>query len=159
MSTRQVRPPSLISSLFTRCLYALQLGNVYIADYGNSRIRKVTMSTTTTSSPRYNSLLCTPHLMSHFFLHFLLLARVLPWPHIPQLQLRRYRHQLVVYQLVYHLLLRCNHYQPRHLAHLLCHPPLIPPTHRVCVCISWSHRDLRVYPQPRTRVIKCLMTR
>ena len=45
MSTRQVRLPSLISSLFTRYLYALQLGNVHIADTDNHRIRKVTVST------------------------------------------------------------------------------------------------------------------
>ena len=45
MSTRQVSQPSLISSLFTRYLYALQLGSVYIADMYNNRIRKVTVST------------------------------------------------------------------------------------------------------------------
>ena len=56
MSTRQVSQPSLITSLFTRYLRALQLGNVYIADYGNNRIHKVTMSTVT-SSPRYLLLL------------------------------------------------------------------------------------------------------
>jgi hypothetical protein len=45
MSTRQVSQPSLISSFFTRYLYVLQLGNVYIADTDNNRIRMVTVST------------------------------------------------------------------------------------------------------------------
>ena len=50
--TQQVSQLPLITSSFTRYSCVLQLGNVYIADTGNHRIRKVTMSTAT-SSPRY----------------------------------------------------------------------------------------------------------
>ena len=42
----------LMTSIFSQYLCALQLGNVYIADFGNHRVSKVTVPTPT-SSPRY----------------------------------------------------------------------------------------------------------